>query len=63
MPKVSISLDSETAEKIRREGKSLGEVVKEIVLQYARGKAEHRPINIHIDKLYIIIKCTDRDVE
>ena len=38
MPKVSISLSSEVAEAIKEEGKSLNEVVKEIVLQYARSK-------------------------
>jgi hypothetical protein len=36
MPKVSISLDRETADLLKQNGKSLGEVVKEIVLQYAQ---------------------------
>jgi hypothetical protein len=64
MPKVSISLSKDIADAIKQEGKSLNEVVKEIVLQYAREKTTHRPINIHIEKLYIIIKCTkDRDSE
>jgi len=36
MPKVSISLDRGTAEAITQHGKSLGEAVKEIVLEHAR---------------------------
>jgi len=39
MPKVSISLDRDTAEAIARQGRSLGEVVKEIVLEHARLKS------------------------
>jgi hypothetical protein len=38
MPKVSISLSADVAEAIKQEGKSLNEVVKEIVLQHARSK-------------------------
>jgi hypothetical protein len=57
MPKVSISLSKDVANAIKQEGKSLNEVVKEIVLQYAREKTEHRQIQINIEKLYIIIQC------
>jgi hypothetical protein len=38
MPKVSISLSKDVAEAIKQEGKSLNEVVKEIVLQYVQSK-------------------------
>jgi len=64
MPKVSISLSKDVADAIKQEGKSLNEVVKEIVTAYAREKTTHRPVHITIEKLYIIIKCTkDRDTE
>jgi hypothetical protein len=58
MPKVSISISNDVAQAIKQEGKSLNEVVKEIVLQYARGKTTYGTIHINIEKLYIIIKCT-----
>jgi len=46
MPKVSISLDRETAEAISRGNRSLGEVVKEIVLQYASRSSRVREAGV-----------------
>jgi hypothetical protein len=46
MPKVSISLDSETAEAISQRGKSLGEAVKEIVLEHARRMSRYKSAEV-----------------
>ena len=60
MPKVSISLATDVAQKLRSmyKGKTLGEIVKEIVLQHVENveKTERVPIHITIEKLYITIK-------
>jgi hypothetical protein len=39
LPKVSISLSRDIADSLKQNGKSLGEVVKEIVIQYAHRRS------------------------
>jgi len=56
LPKVSISLDRETAEAIAQENKSLGEVVKEIVIQYARRYSRIRKVDFIYDIIVDISK-------
>jgi hypothetical protein len=64
MPKVSISLATDVAQKLRSmyKGKTLGEIVKEIVLQHVENveKTERVPIHITIEKLYITIKYSTK---
>jgi hypothetical protein len=59
LPKVSISLDRETAEAIAQGNKSLGEVVKEIVLHYARRCSRIRKA----DFIYDIIVDINKQLE
>jgi hypothetical protein len=61
MPKVSISLDRDTAEAIARQGRSLGEVVKEIVLEHARLKSRSRRARVIYKAVYDIIEELAKD--
>jgi hypothetical protein len=61
MPKVSISLDRETAEAIAQQGRSLGEVVKEIVLEHARLKSRSRRARVIYEIVYDILDELEKD--
>jgi hypothetical protein len=59
LPKVSISLSKDIADSLKQNGKSLGEVVKEIVIQYARRCSRIRKA----DFIYDIIVDINKQLE
>jgi hypothetical protein len=59
LPKVSISLSRDIADSLKQNGKSLNEVVKEIVIQYARRCSRIRKV----DFIYDIIVDINKQLE
>jgi len=60
VPKVSISLDRDTAEAIAQRGRSLGEVVKGIVLEYVRLKSRSRRAGVIYKIVFDVLEELER---